>query len=415
MTQEQDAAFVSRELDIVGAEAVRDPHRYFGALREESPIIWDMRSRSWLITGYPQVTQVLRDDKNFSSDRIRPFIAKKLSGPDADPGVRQAFDVLANWLVFNDKPIHLRLRMLINQAFMSKAMERLTEKFAALFEEVIAAAPDSGEIDLLHDITVPFSASVISEMLGVPPEDRHLFADWHRLFGPIIGASLADSGKYESLSEGVSGLVVYVRALIERYRHEPQDNLLSELIKVGDDTDALSEAEIIATCTLVLFAGSETTANLIANAMLALLRHPGQMQALREGKVNIDNAVEEFLRFDGSGKAVTRLVRNDTDVLGVPMKAGQRVFLMLAAANHDPSIFGQPDQLLLDRVAGRNHLAFGFGIHSCMGLQLARLEGRIAIPAILARWSHIELAGELDWHPQLLSRGLKALRVRVHV
>ena len=415
MTQTSAREFVSRELDIVGAEAVRDPHRYFGALRQESPIIWDTRSRSWLITGYSPVTQVLRDDKNFSSDRIRPFIAKKLSGPEADPGVRQAFDVLANWLVFNDKPKHLRLRMLINQAFMSKAMARLTERFAILFDEVIAAAPDTGDIEVLHDIAVPFSASVISEMLGVPPEDRHLFADWHRLFGPIIGASLADSGKYDSLSAGVSHLAAYVRSLIERYRREPQDNLLSELIKAGDDADALSEAEIIATCTLVLFAGSETTANLIANAMLALLRHPGQMEALRDGKVEIASAVEEFLRYDGSGKAVTRLVRNDTTVLGVPMKAGQRVFLMLAAANHDPAIFARPDLLILDRVCDRNHLAFGFGIHSCMGLQLARLEGRIAIPAILARWSEIELAGDLDWHPQLLSRGLKALRVRVHV
>ncbi len=413
MTAAMQEGFVSRELDIVGPEAVRDPHGYFGALRDEAPIIWDTKSRSWVVTGYSQVTQALRDDRNFSSDRIRPFIAQKLSGPDTDPGIRAAFDVLADWLVFNDKPKHLRLRMLINQAFMSKAMERLTGRFADLFDEVIAAAPDEGAIDLLSEVTVPFSASVISEMLGVPPEDRHLFADWHRLFGPIIGASLADSGKYDSLSEGVSRLVAYVRSLIERYRNEPGDNLLSELIKAGDEGDALTEAEIIATCTLVLFAGSETTANLIANAMLALLRNPDQMEMLRNGAVEIDLAVEEFLRFDGSGKAITRLVRTDTDVLGVPMKAGQRVFLILAAANHDPSVFAQPDRLILNRQGERSHLAFGFGLHSCMGLQLARLEARIAIPGILAKWSRIELAGELEWHPQLLSRGLKALPVRV--
>ena len=413
MTEATQAPYVSRALDIVGAEAVRDPHGYFGALRNESPIIWDERSRSWVITSHALVTLALRDDRRFSSDRIRPFIARKLSSPDTDPGVRQAFEVLADWLVFNDKPLHLRLRKLINQAFMSAAMTRLTERFQALFDAVIDTLPESGAVDLLSALAVPFSASVISEMLGVPPEDRHLFADWHRLFGPIIGGSLDDGGKYESLSEGVSRLVAYVRSLIARYSKAPQDNLLSELIKAHDEAAALSEAEIVATCTLILFAGSETTANLIANAMLALLRNPDQMALLREGRVAVAGAVEEFLRYDGSGKAVTRVLREDTDVLGVPMKAGQRAFLILAAANRDPAIFPDPDSLRLDRQSERGHLAFGYGLHSCMGLQLARLEASIAIPGILRKWRHIELAGAPRWHPQLLSRGLFELTCTV--
>lgn len=401
------------EFDIVGPEAIRDPHGYFGRLREVSPVLWDKRSRSWIVTGYHDIIAALRNDKDFSSDRIRPFIEKKLSGPETDPKVRQAFDVLANWLVFNDKPKHLRLRKLINQAFMSKAMARLADRFQALFDEVIEAAPQSGEIDLLKVVTVPFSASVISEMLGVPPEDRARFDDWHRLFGPIIGASLDDKSKYDMLAEGVSELTAYVRELMARYRDDPQDNLLSELLKARDHADALSEDEVIATCTLVLFAGSETTANLIGNAVLALLRSPDQMELMRSDKVDVANAVEEFLRYDGSGKAVTRVVRHDTDVLGVPMKAGQRVFLILAAANHDPAVFDKPDRLLLDRNFDRGHIAFGFGLHSCMGLQLARLEAAIAIPGVLKKWSRITLAGDLEWHPQLLSRGLKALPVRV--
>jgi cytochrome P450 len=404
---------ISRTLEIVGPEAVRDPHGYFGRLRDEAPIVWDDRSRSWVVTGYALVSQALRDDSNFSSDRIRPFIARKLSGPDTDPLIRQAFDVLADWLVFNDKPVHLRLRMLINQAFMSKAVAGLTSRFSALADEVIGAAPATGSFDLLDQVATPFSASVISEMLGVPHEDRGLFEHWQRLFNPIIGASLDDANKYDSLAQGVDELVRYIRTLIERFRTEPQDNLLSEIIKARDDKDALSEAEILATCTLIIFAGSETTANLIANSMLGLLRHPDQMALLRSGGVGINAAVEEFLRYDGSGKAVTRVARQDNDVLGVEMKAGQRVFLILAAANHDPAIFADPNRLLLNRVSERKHLAFGLGIHSCMGLQLARLEAAIAIPKILERWSHIELAGELDWYPQLLSRGLKSLPVKV--
>lgn len=404
---------IEMALDVVGPEAIRDPHGYFGRLREISPIVWDTRSRSWVVTGYHLVTRALRDADSFSSDRIRPFIAKKLSGPDTDPLVRQAFEVLTNWLVFNDKPMHIRLRMLINQAFMSKAMARLADRFSALADEVIAAAPAEGTFDLIEQVTNPFSASVISEMLGVPREDRWRFEEWHRLFGPIIGASLDDANKYDALAQGVDELIRYVRTLIARYRENPEDNLLSELIKARDEGEALSEAEILATCTLVLFAGSETTANLMANAILALLRNPDQMALLRAGKVDIAAAVEEFLRIDGSGKAVTRVVRQDTDVLGVPMKAGQRVFLVLAAANHDPAIFANPDQLQLDRTSENKHVAFGYGVHSCMGLQLARLEVSLAIPKILAKWGHIALAGELAWHPQLLSRGLKALPVKV--
>lgn len=401
------------ELDIVGAEAVRDPHGYFGRVRDANPIVWDTRSRSWIVTGYQQVTAALRDDKNFSSDRIRPFIDRKLAGPDTPAPVRRAFEVLADWLVFNDKPKHLRLRMLVNQAFMSKAMARLTDRFQTLFDRVIDQAPDSGHIDLLEDVAGPFSASVISEIIGIPEEDRSRFADWHRLFGPVVGASLEDPGKYDSLAEGVTDLSAFVRDLITRYREAPEDNLLSELIKARDKTDGLTEDEIIATCILVIFAGSETTANLMSNAILALLRNPGQMDAIRGGDVEIPNAVEEFLRYDGSGKAVTRVVRADTDVLGVPMKAHQRVFLILAAANRDPAYFEDADLLNLTRTWDRKHIAFGFGLHSCMGLQLARLETAIAIPAILKKWSSIELDGELDWHPQLLSRGLKALPVRV--
>ena len=202
VTSLEDAGRLDLQLDIVGPEAIRDPHAYFGRVRERSPVVWDTRSRSWIVTGYHLVTRALRDDKNFSSDRIRPFIAKKLSGPDTDPLIRQAFDVLTGWLVFNDKPNHLRLRMLINQAFMSAAMLRLASRFSILCDDALSKAPNSGEFDLLEQVTSPFSAAVISEMLGVPPHDQWRFEEWHRLFGPIIGGSLDDANKYDSLAKG---------------------------------------------------------------------------------------------------------------------------------------------------------------------------------------------------------------------
>ncbi|MFD2580128.1 cytochrome P450 [Novosphingobium colocasiae] len=269
------------------------------------------------MTGYPQIARALRDDRAFSSDRIRPFIDRKLSGPDTDPKVRAAFDVLANWLVFNDKPKHLRLRKLINQAFMSKAMERLAGRFAELFRnrdrrcarfrrDRSASGRGRAVLGLRH----------FRNAGGVPPEDRYRFADWHRLFGPIIGASLDDASRYDLLAQGVEELLIYVRTLLARYRETPGDNLLSELIRARDAEEALSEEEILATCTLVLFAGSETTANLICNAIIALIEHPGEMARLRNGEVAAGPAVEEFLRYNGSGKAITRVVREGTDALG---------------------------------------------------------------------------------------------------
>ena len=404
---------VSQSLDIVGTEAVRDPQGYFGRLRDASPVLWDTRSRSWVITGYREVAAALRDDAHFSSDRIRPFIDRKLNHDGVDPKIRRAFDLLTNWLVFNDKPAHLRLRMLVSHAFMSKALAALGARVQALCDEILAAAPADGSVELLEQVAIPFSASVISEILGVPREDRGRFEQWHRLFGPVIGASLNDANKYESLGQGVEELIEYVRWLMARQKERPREDLLGELIAARESGDALSEEEIVATCTLILFAGSETTANQITNSMLALLRHPGEMAKLRSGAVDMSRATEEFLRFDGSGKAITRLARVDNEVLGVPMKAGQRVFLILAAANRDPAVYSNPDQLVLDRVMERKHIAFGYGIHTCLGSQLSRLEMSVALPRILARWKRVELAGELEWHPQLLSRGLKALPLSV--
>lgn len=401
------------QYNIVGEEAVRDPHGYFGRIRDVDPIVWDANSRSWLVTSYRHVTAALRDDKTFSSDRIMPFIRKKLSGPDTDPLVRQAFEILADWLVFKDKPDHLRIRMLVNKAFSARSVAILHDRVGIICDELLGAMPDEGTINLLDDFCLPLSATVISDMLGIPAEDRDKFEYWQKLIGPIVGAGLDDPTRYDKFAQGMDDLLAYCSGLLQHYRDRPAPNLITELIQAREDKQALSEAEIIATCTLMLFGGSETTANLIANSIRALLLFPGQMDLLRSGKVPPYQAVEEFLRFDGSGKAVTRVVREDCEFFGHQFKKGQRVFLVLASANHDPDVFPEAGELQLDRAEGRKHIAFGYGIHVCMGSPLARLETGIAIPKILERWRSIEFAGPLEWHPQLLARGLTALPLRV--
>ncbi|MGE0774654.1 MAG: cytochrome P450 [Sphingomonadaceae bacterium] len=402
------------QYNIVGEEAVRDPHGYFGRIRDNEPVVWDANSRSWLVTSYKHVTAALRDDKSFSSDRIMPFIRSKLSGPETDPLVRQAFEILADWLVFKDKPDHLRIRMLVNKAFSARSVAILHDRVGVICDELLGALPDDGQINLLEDFCLPLSATVISDMLGIPAEDRDKFEHWQRLIGPIVGAGLDDPSRYDKLARGMDELLTYCSGLLQHYREHPAPNLITELIEARENTQSLSEAEIISTCTLMLFGGSETTANLIANSIRALMLHPDQMAMMRAGKVTPQQAVEEFLRFDGSGKAVTRVVREDCDFFGHEFKKGQRVFLVLASANHDPEVFPNAGELQLDRVEGRKHIAFGYGLHVCMGSPLARLETGIAIPKILDRWSRIDFAGPLEWHAQLLARGLKSLPLEVH-
>jgi cytochrome P450 len=189
---------------------------------------------------------------------------------------------------------------------------------------------------------------------------------------------------------------------------------MSALISAHDEgNDTLSDAEVLATCTLLLFGGHETTANLIANSMLALLRHPAELTALREGRIAPDRAVEEFLRFDGPGKAVARVMREDTMLHGEMLRRGQRVFLVLASANHDPDVFDDPGSLRLDRANASQHVAFGFGAHFCLGAALARLEASIAVPALAAALPGVRLADRpLHWQQVFLTRGLKELWLR---
>jgi cytochrome P450 len=228
---------------------------------------------------------------------------------------------------------------------------------------------------------------------------------------PLVSTGLDDPTRYGSVAEGMDALVKYFSTLITRYRAQPTDNLISALVRAQEDNDALSEAELMATCTLMLFGGHETTANFIANGVLALLRHPDQLAAVREDRIDIKLALEEFMRYDGPGKTVVRVAREDFEFAGHSIKAGQRLFLILSVANRDPQAFDEPERLQLDRGQGR-HVGFGFGTHFCLGAPLARLEAGIAIPQIVKRFPDLKLApGPLQWLPFLGTRGMRELRL----
>ena len=406
---------VIRSLDIVGKEAISNPQDYFGRLRDESPVVYDERSRSWVITGYEHISAALSDTESFSSNRILPVVSSKLDDPKTDPLLKQAFTVLADWLVFKDKPDHTRLRSLIFKAFSPRAIENLKPNIIDIADEVLSSAPDEGVVELFEAVAFPITSYMISEMLGVPGDKRDQFLKWIRLVGPIVNGGFGVEDRYEMAAQAFDELLKFSKELVDFYREKPGDNLISNLIQARNDKDALSDSEILASCTLFVFGGTETTANLICNAIYLLVNNPDQMRKLRNKEVDVSSAVEEFLRYEGSGKAVTRIVSKDTDFFGHEFKAGQRVFLILASANRDPKIFENPENLVLDRQSQPRHLAFGHGAHSCLGSMLARAEANIVIPKILDRWSYIGLneGCSIQWVEQLLARGLEKLVVDV--
>ncbi|MTV26386.1 cytochrome P450 [Nitriliruptoraceae bacterium ZYF776] len=380
-------------------------------MREQDPVVYNERYRSWVVTSHEHCAAALRDPA-ISSDRITPFLETRLARPDVAQPIRDTFTVLNGWLVFKDPPDHTRLRRLVNRAFTPRAVEGMRDRVDRLCTELLDAVAPTGRADLIADLAYPLPAIVVAEMLGVPPEDRDRFKRWSDQISALVFGGMEDPDRYERASLGMLELVDYLRWLLARYEDTREDNLMSALLAAREQDDALSEEEVVATCILLLFGGHETTTNLIANGVLALLADPDAAAAVRDGRAAPRETVEELLRFDGPAKSVARIVGSPTELGGHRLSPGARVFLMLASANRDPAVFERPDELVLDRNPNP-HLGFGVGIHYCLGAPLARLEAGIAIPQLLRRFGDLRVvdAGSLRWTPVLLTRGLTALPV----
>lgn len=396
--------------DLLSEQAVADPYPLFAALREHDPVHWSQTYRSWFVTRFDDVSEALRDQR-FSSDRISPYRRAKLDGPAADPAVRAAFGVLEDWMVFKDPPDHLRLRKLLSRAFTPRAVSRMRPRIAELADELLDASL-TGHTDLITDFAYPLTASVIAEMLGVPREDRERFKDWSDQITGLVFGGMGDADRHTAGASGMAELTDYLSGLVNEHEREPADDLLSALINARDADDTLSHDEVISTGVLLLFAGHETTTNLIGSGVLALLQHPDQRALLDADPGLVDGAVEELLRFDGPAKTVVRLMAEDVELRGRTLRRGDRVFLSPSSANRDPEAFEDPDRLDITRRQGRQ-LGFGVGMHYCLGAPLARLEASVAIPRAFERLPGLRLTGgPLRWAPVLLSRSMVRFPVR---
>ncbi|MEV3992587.1 cytochrome P450 [Streptomyces sp. NPDC049837] len=387
------------DLSAYGEEFTADPYPYYAKLREDGPVHHVRTSvgdEAWLIVGHAEARAALADPRLSKSPATAGFqlLDQEVVGPH---------------MLMLDPPDHTRLRKLVAGEFTGRRVEALRPRVQRITDELIDAMAPHGRADLVGALAFPLPITVICELLGVPAGDRDAFRAWSSEVVAPTGA--------EAERDAVHALARYLDDLIEDKRCAgPADDLLSALLRTrAEDGDRLSAAELRAMAYLLLIAGHETTVNLISNGVRALLNHPDQLAALRADFGLLDGAVEEMLRYDGPVETATmRFAREPVPVADTVIPPGATVLVGLAAGDHDPARFPDPDRFDIRRdTAG--HLAFGHGIHYCLGAPLARLEGRIAVRSLLERFPTLSLdpeAGPLDWMPGLLIRGVRRLPVR---
>ncbi len=370
-----------------------DPYDVYRELRKRDPVHRMRLLKAHLLTGYDDVDQVLRDHKRFSNSR-RGF----------------AFTELRT-LLHSDPPQHTRLRGLILKAFTSRAVRNLEPRVHAIMEELLDAVETRERFDVMSAVAFPLPIIVISEMLGIPSGDRGLFEDWSNRLAKSVEPVLSE-GEIDGIRGAWDSVYEYFDAVIDERRAEPRDDLISSLIAASYEGNKLTHEEVLLTLLLLLVAGNETTRNLIGNGMLALLDHPEQMEELRKDPGLMESAINEMLRFNSPIQLDGRYVEEDAVIGGKRIKAGTQVLCSLGAANRDPEIYSDPDSFIISRNEAAN-LAFGRGIHYCLGSSLAILEARSAFRGILDRFSSIRLVERPEFRGQLVLRGLKELWVEV--
>jgi cytochrome P450 len=392
-----------------------NPFPEFARLRAEDPVHWSPAMKAWIVTRYADVRQVALNNRQISADRLTPFFK---TNPEYLRGsIDSLVRYLNHWMVFRDPPDHTRLRRLFNKAFTPTAVENLRPNIedivAHLIDEMQAKARRGDAVDYIADFAYPLPASVIMDLLGVPRADLAIVKLWSDDIALFIGTAQVAGNKYLRAEAGAKAMSAYFRDLVEARTREPAGDMISKLVLARDENDALSTDEIIGTAILLLFAGHETTTNLIGNGFLHSMKHRDQWQRLVADPSLAASAVEEYLRYDGPSGALARVAAADLEMAGKTIREGQRVFAFMNSANRDPEAIDDPERFDIGRTQNP-HLTFGHGIHFCLGAPLARLEAQIAAQRLAERLPAIVLSGaEPEWHDSLILRGVKSLPVRL--
>jgi cytochrome P450 len=393
---------------LLKPESLQNPYPVYARLRAEAPVYFSEALRAWLLTRYEDVLAAFREPR--LSSRLTSGYGKQLP-PAVLEQLAPVLRNLASWAIFTDRPEHTRLRGLLNKAFTPKVTENLRPRIQALVDELLDAVAPGGRMDVIADLANPLPVIVIGELLGLPREDRHLLKAWSDMLVGFLGATRITPELFAEAVRGIVSMEDYLRQMIAERRKRPGEDLLSRLLTAEEQGSLLSEQELLSTCTLVLFAGHETTTNLMGNAVNALLEHPDQLEVLRREPGTVVSAIEEVLRFDSPLQRQMRRPSEDIEVGGQRIPKGQTVVLMIGSANRDPAQFPEPDRLDVRRQENR-HLTFGMGAHFCLGAPLGRLEAQLALGTLLRRFPGLKRAEGTPHRVENLSlRGLESLPV----
>ncbi|MCF6799560.1 cytochrome P450 [Bacillus sp. ET1] len=402
-------------LDVFSGESGENPFPIFAKMRTMGAVIpipspmGEKDRQTWMVTRMEEAMQVLKDHTQFTVDGSSMANNSSIWQNNADPSAPPTF-LTAKSLVSVDEPDHRRLRRLVSKAFTPKYMESLRPRVQEIADELLDQVQQRGEMDLVKDYAYPLPINVISDMLGVPQADRTKIRGWSEAIAHGLGLGRKDPG----VAEQIRAFGEYIVQLVAEKRQHPAGDLISQLIAIEEEGDRLDEAELISMISLLIFAGHETTSNLIATGTLMLLDHPEQLKKLKANLNLVPAAVEELLRFNGpSTMAGPRFATEDIELAGQQIKKGDMVIPVLKSANRDELQFTDPEELNITRTIKR-HLAFGQGIHMCLGAPLARVEGDIAFSTLLRRMPNLRISvprEDINWHFMLSSQGLTSLPV----
>ncbi|MGA7753931.1 MAG: cytochrome P450 [Candidatus Sulfotelmatobacter sp.] len=392
-------------------DILQDPYPTYARLHHEGPLHYvDVGGKwaVWSIFSHAECSSIAKDPR-LSAKRAKQMLLPLPLSRQSE--FAELARMLSLWLIFMDPPEHTRLRKLLNKGFSAAAVEGLRPQAEAIVDQMLKQLPHGSDIDLMREFANPMPVRIISELLGVPQALHGTFVDASRAIAVFRGNPNRTVEEARAAQDALIELTEFFRKTVAERRRNKGSDLISLLIDIEEEGEVLTEEELYAQCIALLFAGHETTRNLIGNGMYTLLKNPQQAAELREKPEMIRSAVEELLRYESPVQFTARVLKEDIEVCGQRIPKGWTVQCMLGAANRDPKQFEEPDRLDLKRL-NNQHLAFSAGLHFCIGAQLARLEGQIAILNLVQRFPEMKLAEPRpEWAPTFGFRGLKSLRV----
>jgi cytochrome P450 len=395
---------------VIDENFCKNPYPSYDVLRASGPLHWsdEFCGGAWLLPNYADVLSVLRDPR-FSTQRGSRWINS--SAPEAKAELREFKRIFARSLMFLNGAHHARLRKVMNAGFKSASLQAMAPRIQLLVERLLEDISTGQEIDFMRDFARPLPALVIAEMLRIDSADQDRFVGWSDDIAEFIGSPTPTLEIARCAQRSLVALNEYFRDLLPQRRKDLGADLISQLIEAEQTGGVITTDELLAQCCTLLFAGHETTRNLLGNGLFNLLQHPVQLKALQEAPSLMSSALKELLRFDSPVQFTGRILTCDLEMHGRQLKKGDLVIPLIGAANRDPAKFSEPDRLDLRR-SEANHLSFGYGAHVCIGAMLTYIEAEIAFTSLLPLLSRMELAGEAAWGSNPVYRSLASLPVR---